>query len=93
MKKRNAIRLCAILALSALILGSQGYLIGTHAAKQATASEIRKNISNSPEPTKIRILGATIFSIAILTTVVIVSREIKMSRPKKQKILSKYYRD
>jgi hypothetical protein len=91
MKRINAIWLCAIIASSALILGVQG-LSSTAFAGQPSTSEIKKNISASPEPTKSRMLGAAMFSFAILTTIIIVSREIKLSRPKKEKILSKYYR-
>lgn len=91
MKKINAIWLCAIIASTALILGSLGVTYDTFASS-ATASEIKRNISSSPEPTKIRMLGAGLFSFAILTTIIVVSREIRLSQPKKQKILSKYYK-
>lgn len=91
MKKINAIWLCAIIASSALILSGSAYK-GQTFATSAKASEIRQNLNSSPEPTKVRVLGAGIFSFAIITTILVISREIKLSRPKKEKILSKYYR-
>lgn len=91
MKKINAIWLCAIIASTALILGGNSHVSSTFAA-QPTASEIKRNINSSPEPTKVRMLGAGIFTFAVLTTIVLISREIKSSRPKKERILSKYYR-
>lgn len=91
MKRINAIWLCAIIASTALILGGNSHISNTFGA-QPTASEIKRNITSSPEPTKIRMLGAGMFTFAILTTIIVISREIKSSRPKKEKILSKYYK-
>lgn len=92
MKILNALRWCATLTLSALILAGLSAALTTPAsAASTTASEIRHNINTSPKPTKIRILGASIFSISILTTIIVVSREIKNSKPKRERILSKYY--
>lgn len=93
MKRLNALRWCATLTLSALILAGFGVTItSTGSASSLTTSEIRQNINKSPKPTKVRIIGASIFSISILTAIIVVSREIKSSKPKKERILSKYYR-
>lgn len=96
MKKLNALRWCALLTLSALILVGVASLPHTNsqtsALASAKASEIKSNISHSPPPVKTRMLGASLFSFAILTAIIIIAREIKLSKPQKEQILSKYYK-
>lgn len=89
---KRQLRLGATLTLSALILAGHGAVISPKAsASSPTTSEIKHNIDNSPKSVKVRILGASIFSVSILATVIIISREITSSRPTKEKILRKYY--
>ncbi|HRV76343.1 MAG TPA: hypothetical protein P5247_03105 [Candidatus Saccharimonadales bacterium] len=93
MKILHAIWWCATLTLSALFLaGASSLSINNHTYASPTASEIKHNINTSPKSTKLRILGASMFSFSILTTIIVLSREIKTSRPDKEQILRKYYR-